>query len=219
MEIILIIKLTCKPFSWALCSISRTAETSSSEHPSSWRCNISSNAISTCSKTSPNLECKLFGHSVVRIQWNSVTIHPTQATIVWTHQCWGDVWITREVYAYITTDITSSWGLIATKKYWNTRRVYLEHKCIWTKVRMMLDKGLKNKKHTDYSPAHAWNVEFALFLFPKVCLKIQQSESLASTSIVFPYARTNRGEYQLGEVIKKSVNGQSYKFRAFNRWL
>lgn len=142
-----IIKLTCKPFSWALCSISRTAETSSSEHPSSWRCNISSNAISTCSETSPNLECKLFGHSVVRIQWNSVTIQPTQATIVWTHQCWRDVWITREVYAYITTDITSSWGLITTKKYWNTRRVYLGHKCIWTKVRMMLDKGLKNKKH------------------------------------------------------------------------
>lgn len=104
---------TCNPFSWALCSISSMVETSSSEGPSSWRRNISSKARSTCNKCCTTM---LIMHS---FNWPITQVR-------WTYQCVGDIWITREIYTNIPTNITSFWRFITTKEYRNAGRVYLE---------------------------------------------------------------------------------------------
>ena len=108
------------------------------------------------------------------------------------------LWITREIYANVSTNVTYSWGFITTKKYWNTYRVYLMHRGKALEIVENHIWQLKEKDSKAYTPAQAWNGEPALFLFQEACSRTQQSESLPpAKSSPQPPHRTKHRLYML----------------------
>jgi hypothetical protein len=120
-----------------------------------------------------------------------------------TCQFWRYLWITWEIYANVSTNNTGSWRFITAKEYRNTYRVYLVHRGETSEI-MYHIRQLKENADNRYTPAHAWNVEPALFLFPEACSGTQQSESLLPASHA-----PNRTKHRL---YKLFVRCSKYKF-------
>lgn len=104
-----------------------------------------------------------------------------------TNQRRGYFWVTRKIYADITTHITSSWRFITTKEDRYASRVNL-----WAHMYCGIFSQVMEKPYVEIicavtvrdKPGHAWSGEPVVFLSQSVCLGNQQSESLQPAILI-----------------------------------
>ena len=105
-----------------------------------------------------------------------------------TYQSCGDIWITREIYTNIPTNITNSWRFVTAKEYRNTSWVYLG--CKYTLQRIRTNK--KNEKHKRIT----WK-NTGMHTWP--CLKRRTCNIFVSKSLLKNPTKWMSSTYQVGK--------------------